>query len=600
MVMPGTGGVVAPPDDGGPPANPDGGPATTQPTCTGTPGTGAVSPTFMAWKGAMNTHPNIPNVSWAGYHDGEVPGAFADWMTYDVTATFGAKGDGTTDDTAAIKQAVAKASADVQAGTARGAVVAFPGNANHTPRVYLMSEPLFVGQSHVVLRGGGTDAAGNAAASAVVIEFQKSLNTSYAISSWNATESSWSWQGGMIWFGPPSVYTYWSATNPKKADIGPADGLWKSGPTIGTITGSPKRGASQIKVTPSAAAAALKPGQPVVIEMKDSGNRALGLYLASGGVATGWAAANAGDISYVMAKTLQWVVRVDAVADDGTITLHQPLRFDVTDDWSPTVRALPAMISEIGIEHMTVRLRRDYTWTTATHHLERGWNGVYFNNAIDGFARDVAVMNADGLSFGTTAAKNITFSDIVLDSDASRLPGGVSPSTQHHGTVTRYWSDDVLIQRFTVRVKPLHGINIETESMGNVWSQGKMDHGTFDSHLQLPYENVRTEITINNDGQHGGPAASGPLLGARHVNWNVALTGGMTSLVASAGEMPAGALVGVTLPGGGNASPSGDTSNNGPKVIVENLGTPNPPNLYLAQRACRLSAVSPSCAALCP
>jgi hypothetical protein len=466
--------------------------------------------------------------------------------------------------------------------------------------VYLMSEPLFVGQSRVVLRGGGTDAAGNAAASAVVIEFQKSLNTSYAISSWNATESSWSWQGGMIWFGPPSIYTYWSATNPKKADIGPADGLWKSGATIGTITGSPKRGASQLKVTPATAAAALKPGTPIVIEMKDSGNRALGLYLASGGVATGWAAANAGDISYVMAKTLQWVVRVDAVADDGTITLHQPLRFDVTDAWTPTVRALPSMISEIGIEHMTVRLRRDYTWTTATHHLERGWNGVYFNNAIDGFARDVVVMNADGLSFGTTAAKNITFSDIVLDSDVSRLPGGVSPSTQHHGTVTRYWSADVLIQRFAVRVKPLHGINIETESMGNVWSQGKMDHGTFDSHLQLPYENVRTEITINNDGQHGGPAASGPLLGARHVNWKVALTGGMTSLVAAAGEMPAGALVGVTLPGGGNASPSGDTSNNGPKVIVENLGTPNPPNLYLAQRACRLSAVSPSCAALCP
>ncbi|HXI57548.1 MAG TPA: hypothetical protein VNO55_15885, partial [Polyangia bacterium] len=104
----------------------------------------------------------------------------------------------------------------------------------------------------------------------------------------------------------------------------------------------------------------------------------------------------------------------------------------------------------------------------------------------------------------------------------------------------------------------------------------------------------------NNDGQHGGPAASGPLLGARHVNWSVALTGGMTSLVAAAGEMPAGALVDVTLPGGGKASPSGDTSNNGPMVIVENLGTPNPPNLYLAQRACRLSALSPSCAALCP
>jgi hypothetical protein len=458
-----------------------------------------------------------------------------------------------------------------------------------------MNEPLFVGQSRVVLRGTGTNAAGKASAAGVAIEFQKSLNASYAMASWNAKESAWSWQGGMVWFNPASVYTYWSATNPKRADLGQPVGAWRSGATIGTITGSPKRGASQIKVTPAAAAAALKVGDPIVIEMKDSGNRALGLYLTSGGVATGWAAANAGDMSYVMAKTLQWVVRVDAVAADGTITLHQPLRFDVTDAWSPTVRALPTLISDIGIEHMTVRLRRDYTWTIASHHLERGWNGVYFNNAIDGFARDVVVANADGLSFGTTGAKNITLTDIVLDFDGSRLPGGVSPQAQHHGTVTRYWSDDVLIQRFAVRARPLHGINIETESMGNVWSQGKMDHGTFDSHLQLPYENVRTEISINNDGQHGGPAASGPLLGARHVNWNVALTGGMTSLVAAAGELPAGALVGVTLPGGGRPGPDASTM-----AIVENLGTPNPPNLYLAQRACRLSAVSPSCAALCP
>src|SRR6266478_6371796 len=82
--VPGTGGTIIPPDDGGPTNPPDGGP-TGRPTCNGTPGTGAVSPTFMAWKAAMNTHPNIPNVGWAGYKDGEEPGTFADWTTYDVT-----------------------------------------------------------------------------------------------------------------------------------------------------------------------------------------------------------------------------------------------------------------------------------------------------------------------------------------------------------------------------------------------------------------------------------------------------------------------------------------------------------------------------------
>ena len=59
----------------------------------------------------------------------------------------------------------------------------------------------------------------------------------------------------------------------------------------------------------------------------------------------------------------------------------------------------------------------------------------------------------------------------------------------------------------------LHGINIEGLSSHNVWSRGVMEMGTFDTHRGMPFANVRTEITVNNNGRHGGDASAGPLYG---------------------------------------------------------------------------------------
>jgi hypothetical protein len=69
--------------------------------------------------------------------------------------------------------------------------------------------------------------------------------------------------------------------------------------------------------------------------------------------------------------------------------------------------------------------------------------------------------------------------------------------------------------------------------------------GTFDSHRGLPFANVRTDITVNNDGRHGGDATAGPLFGARFTHWNVRVTNGRAGLMKIDQLAPYSATVGL-------------------------------------------------------
>ncbi len=71
----------------------------------------------------------------------------------------------------------------------------------------------------------------------------------------------------------------------------------------------------------------------------------------------------------------------------------------------------------------------------------------------------------------------------------------------------------------------LHGICVENMSSGNVWRRGNMHTGTFDNHRGLPFENLRTAITlVNKDGVPGGAFDAGPQCGARSVHWGIEVT----------------------------------------------------------------------------
>src|SRR5688572_15239949 len=161
----------------------------------------------------------------------------------------------------------------------------------------------------------------------------------------------------------------------------------------------------------------------------------------------------------------------------------------------------------------------------------------------DCWASDVHVINAD-VAFSMTSAKSCTLSRISA--------GGRS---LHHFTITRTQSHDNLVEDFeledfTVPAAPgsyLHGINVEQLSSGNVWRRGTLHTGTFDSHRGLPFENLRTNITlVNKDAVPGGALDAGPLFGARTVHWGIDVLSGETMCMDVTDVAPRSLTAGIT------------------------------------------------------
>jgi hypothetical protein len=515
-------------------------------------------PLWTAYKLNPDANTNLPNCSYAGYHYGEVPLPSPQTNIINVKdPPFNAIGDGVADDTTALRTALGAV------GT-NGAVIYFPDG------TYNYSGVLFVHSNHTVLRGQSR--------TNTIIRFTKSLQSGYAHNT-SGTSSEWSWTGGMIMFCPKSKNTYLAGTN----DIGASwNDSWTVGSQITTITGTHLRGSRTITVS---SGSGLSAGQWVLIRVDNAADLSL-LKHYCGDEAWAenydWSTTNSASVLPASRSAIHWPVQIASLSNT-TITLRQPLRTDVRAAWNPRIRAMGDFIQECGIENLTIQLARDYEYIYATHHhTEPGWNGPWLNNAVNCFVRGVTVVDPDN-GFLLSAVKNVTMTDVRLDYSAPNR------QAHHHGTVTRASTHDCLWENFQIATSPRHGIEVESFSAGNVWSRGTMDYGTFDSHKALPYECIRTEITVNNSGTAGGSSDAGPRMGARFVHWNVHVTTNRNHMIGEADIMPLGAVIGV------RGCAINDTvhpiyGDSLCRVDLSGLtgAEPNPANLYEAQRDLRI------------
>lgn len=529
---------------------------------------------------APDTHPNIPNCSYSGYYYGEKPLPSSEDLAalpqYDVTR-HGAKGDGITDDTAAIKSALQSVD------PSQGGVIYFPNGK------YKVGEVLFVHTNRTVLRGQSRDG--------VEIIFTQPLNRAYGTFDLvtNGTAiTRWSYEGGLVWFSPKECGNTW------RPDGIPLDSPidrksyrfhWLVKGNAIRVAQPARRGERTLVLESSASRP--RAGDLLLLQLTHPADHSLAKHLAGDGA---WAESFPWDgaknarwgMAWKKPEPLRWPVEVVSFhSDTNTVTLRQPLRFDIRPEWQPTLQAMGPLLHDSGIENLTLRFNRSYTWDKKMHHGEEGWNAPYFNNAIHCWLRDVTMIDVDN-GPNLSSAKNITLTGFSLT--ASR------PETMahHHGTLTRAYSHDNLFRDFRIESQPLHGLNIEAQSTGNVWTRGTLVHGVFDSHRRLPFENLRTDVTlVHNDGSHGGNG--GPVMGARFANWNIRAPAGGNYMVGWADLTPSGAIVGLQ---GARPTWFRQSEKQSDRVAageqsgcrIESTGeAPYPENLYEAQIRLRLT-----------
>ncbi|MEU6776382.1 glycosyl hydrolase family 28-related protein [Streptomyces sp. NPDC046759] len=479
-------------------------------------GQSEVPPVWGEFLRSPFTHPQIPYVGRAGRHGGAArfprprPRLFADVTDY------GAVPDGTTDSAPAINRAIAAA------GKAGGGTVTIP------PGTFRIDDLIRIGDCGVVLRGAGSGR--------TTLYATRSLTELIGVygSRYGGDKSAWSWAGGLIWLAPRArwdslvaairsrAWPFEGWTGNKRDEWTPLTAVEPAGQGSWTVT--------------VADASALHPGRLVLLRLADDPAHTLLQHMAGGG--PGPASYQWDDktklLSYV---PYEWPVRITRV-HGRRITLERPLPLDVRPEWNPQLTTHAGELTGSGVEGLTLQVAET---PQSPHLLDKGYNGVVLQCAYDCWADDVTVRNVDN-GFGLVAASACTLR-------RTRVAGRGS----HHPYFCREGSHDNLIEDFTIeqRTVPappntqLHGINVEGLSSHNVWSRGEMQMGTFDSHRGLPFANVRTDITVNNNGRHGGDANAGPLFGARFTHWNVRVTNGRAGLMKIDGLAPYSATVGL-------------------------------------------------------
>jgi|GEM_PF-3014492 len=501
---------------------------------------------FAAWAKNPATQQHIPDVSCAGYHHGDDP-LPTPAVVVSVEATGAVPNDGQ-DDSAAFQRALTEAA---QKG---GGAVEIPAG------TWELDSVLRLAADGVVLRGAGTDR--------TTLLFRKPLLELQAVPLLRG-QTQWSWSGGLVWMGPSNTWRADGSLNPGKGLECEAWERWRLGAELGTVSGTASAGSTAITLS---ATAAISAGDWVMLTWQNPVD--LSLVKAMAGhplVADG----DLGGIAQV--HSWPWPVQIAAI-DGKNLTLAQPLRLDIRREWKVTVHTIDGLLREAGIEHLTIATSGFQA--NRKHNTYLGWNGIYLNRCADCFVRDVIIQDVDN-GIIHAAAKNTTVTGFTIRGGA-----------HHHATALRVQSHDNLLENFTIASQPMHGINTEGMSSGNVWRKGVLEHGTFDSHRGMSFDLVRTDITVAGDGRPGGASGAGPFLGRRCVHWNIRITGGDGSYINQSEQHSFGALVGVQGPsksGVSFAMPAGDKGT----IIVDANAVPSVADLYLAQLVERHAHAAP-------
>ncbi len=412
----------------------------------------------------------LPDFSFAGYHFGNDP--IPEIPINANVKDFGARGDGTSDDTEAFLKAIASVS--------NGTVFIPAGR-------YRITQVLKLTRSNLVLRGAGRDA--------TVLCFPKSLTEMVGPApEWAGSKTAqerWSWGGGVIWC--------------QGKDTGTKQ-------TVVTVPS--KRGDRTLTLSSTQGITAC---MTIRLIQHDPPDDSLGLHLHAD-----YSRAGVHLLKKLKGKLVDWISKVTVVSGNQ-VTLDRPLRVDVRLEWSPEIFSSRPSVQEIGLEDFTIEFP-DSPYDG--HFTEKGFNGIYFDDVHHSWVRNVTILDSDNGILCTPTdqlgiSRNLTISGLRLANQwrAKAVNG-------HHG-IALEGPQDCLITDFVVDSQFIHDLTVDTVCCGNVFSKGRGRNLCLDHHTLAPYENLFTEIDAGIGDRlwaSGGPGDGGPGSAARETLWNIRAT----------------------------------------------------------------------------
>jgi hypothetical protein len=400
----------------------------------------------------------LPDFSFAGYRRGEEPYRIPK-ERISVTS-FGARGDGRTDDTAAFKKAIA-------AGA--GKLIEVPAGR------FVLSDVLEVNSSNLIMRGAGPQK--------TMLIFAKSLEQLRprpAKTDGDQPTTGWSWGGGLIMIGP-----------------GP---LGRT-PTF-DVAEAAKRGENRLTLDQSV----FEVGDEVILTVRDEESKSLVEYLYRG---------QQGNVSGLNNWNCRQVFRV--VAKDGKqVTLDRPLRFEVRLRWKPSLELFKPAVTDVGLEGVAFEFPAQ---KYGGHFREVGFNPVEIgSSAAHCWLRNIRVWNADSGPYvrGTFC----TLEGIHLGADDQRK-SSKGNYTGHHGI--SFYGNDCLCTDFKIETRFIHDVTVQS-ALGCVFCSGTAIDLNMDHHRWAPYENLFSDIdagtgrrlfSSSGGGQRGAHSAAGTTF------WNI-------------------------------------------------------------------------------
>jgi hypothetical protein len=427
---------------------------------------GVPLPNILTQQAADDAH-FLPDFSFAGYGNGTRDIPAADGKIIHV-GDFGAMPDDEKDDTKAVLAAIA------HAHTVSGPVIV-----RFAAGRYRLTEVLKIERSNFVLQGTGSGDGGT------LLYFPRPLNQVDRSTSLDElrqyivkldkrqTEpdlnlddyfSEYSWSGGFIWIQKPGVRT--------------APYLVEYDPEIVKIADiqAGARGDQRVVLTEGAD---IQAGDIVQVQWINRSGPDAGIIKSLYGSEA--ATAGSHHWSFPQRPLVRQTSRVLSV-DGGSVMLADPLLHDVNDTIPAQIAAWEGL-QQVGIEELRIEFPVSPYFG---HHMERGYNGIYFTSAFDSWARNIRITNADSGILSYNSA-NLTYRDITTDGTRK------AHYAVHMGNV-----HNVLAENVTIMNPVRHSLTFNTQSTKCVYKNAEVFvTPTLDQHAGANHQNLFDNVTIH-------------------------------------------------------------------------------------------------------